>query len=74
MKRKINKWSYVQEGLRGGRPCFIGTLISTDLILEHLVKGWSVAEIKQLFPSIKPNYIDMYLAGTYKIMSQSLLV
>lgn len=49
--------TYTNKELRGGAPLFKGTTIPVYMVLDYLAKGWSVEDMKNVYPTIKQKYI-----------------
>jgi uncharacterized protein (DUF433 family) len=47
----------VREGVRAGKPCFVGTRIAVYDVLEYLAGGMTVAEIVDDFPELSPDHV-----------------
>jgi uncharacterized protein (DUF433 family) len=47
----------VTPGVRGGKPCIVGTRITTYDILEYLAGGMSEADILEDFPALRSEHI-----------------
>ena len=47
----------VRPGVRGGKPCFVGTRITVYDVLEYLAGGMSIDEIVGDFPELTPEHI-----------------
>jgi len=47
----------VTPGVRGGKPCIVGTRITTYDILEYLAGGMSEQEILDDFPALRLEHI-----------------
>jgi uncharacterized protein (DUF433 family) len=56
------KFIEVTAGVRGGKPCLIGTRITPTDILEYLAGGMSENEILRDFPSLTRDHIRAVLA------------
>jgi len=53
-----------------GKPVIKGTRIAVELILERLGDGWTEAELRTSFPSLRPEHIraaQAYAAAALKI-------
>lgn len=46
-----------RPGVRRGKPCFIGTRIAVDDVLEHLASGMTTEEIVADFPELTPEHV-----------------
>jgi uncharacterized protein (DUF433 family) len=51
----------VRSGVRGGKPCFVGTRISVYDVLDYLAGGMSPEEIVADFPELTANHISTAL-------------
>lgn len=40
-----------------GKPVFMGTRITVELVLERLGDGWSVAELLEAYPDLSAEHI-----------------
>ena len=47
----------MRDGVRGGKPCFVGTRIAVYDVLEYLAGGMSTAEIVADFPELTEAHI-----------------
>ena len=47
----------VRPGVRGGKPCFVGTRITVYDVLEYLAGGMTVEEIVSDFPELTPQHV-----------------
>lgn len=47
----------VRPGVRGGKPCFVGTRITVYDVLEYLAGGMTVDEIVNDFPELTPDHV-----------------
>ena len=47
----------VRAGVRGGKPCFVGTRISVYDVLEYLAGGMTSEEIVGDFPELTTNHV-----------------
>ncbi|HVA97098.1 MAG TPA: DUF433 domain-containing protein [Candidatus Acidoferrales bacterium] len=54
----------VQKDVLNGAPCFKGTRVPVSVILEYLALGWSINDLKESYPTVKPEYIEK-LIRTY---------
>lgn len=52
----------VRPGIRGGKPCFIGTRIAVYDVLEYLASGMAHDEIISDFPELTEEHIRAALA------------
>lgn len=52
----------VRPGVRGGKPCFIGTRIAVCDVLEYLASGMAHDEIIRDFPELTEAHIQAALA------------
>lgn len=52
----------VRPGVRGGKPCFIGTRIAVYDVLEYLASGMAHEEIIGDFPELTEEHIRAALA------------
>ncbi len=52
----------VQPGVRGGKPCFVGTRITVYDVLDYLASGMTHAEIVHDFPELTEAHIRAALA------------
>ena len=46
----------VRDGVRGGKPCFLGTRITVYDVLEYLAGGMTTAEIVGDFPELTEDH------------------
>jgi uncharacterized protein (DUF433 family) len=54
---ELAKIVYRDEEILGGTPCFQGTRVPVSLIVEYLVLGWTLADLKEFYPTVKPEHI-----------------
>jgi len=47
----------VRSGVRGGKPCFVGTRIAVYDVLEYMATGMTHDEIVQDFPELTEAHI-----------------
>ncbi len=47
----------VRSGVRGGKPCFVGTRITVYDVLEYLAGGMSTGEIVADFPELTVDHV-----------------
>ncbi len=47
----------VRDGVRGGKPCFVGTRITVYDVLEYLAGGMSAADIVSDFPELSEEHV-----------------
>ena len=47
----------VRPGVRGGKPCFVGTRITVYDVLEYLAGGMTVDEIVNDFPELTSDHV-----------------
>jgi uncharacterized protein (DUF433 family) len=52
----------VDPGVRGGKPCVLGTRITVSDVLDYLASGMTDAQILADFPSIEQVHIQAVLA------------
>ncbi len=53
--------TYSQEDVKNGRLCFVGSRVPVAMILQYLASGWSIKEVSESFPTVKPQYISKLL-------------
>lgn len=46
-----------RAGIRGGKPCFVGTRITVQDVLEYLAAGMSPAEIVNDFAELDDSHV-----------------
>lgn len=46
-----------REGVRSGKPCFLGTRIAVYDVLEYLASGMTSEEIVVDFPELSPQHV-----------------
>jgi uncharacterized protein (DUF433 family) len=56
------KFIEVTPGVRGGKPCLVGTRITPTDVLEYLAGGMTEDEILRDFPSLTRDHIRAVLA------------
>ena len=47
----------ISSGVRGEKPCFVGTRIAVYDILEYLASGMTIQEIVADFPELTPEHV-----------------
>ena len=47
----------VRDGVRGNKPCFVGTRITVYDVLEYLAGGMTTAEIVRDFPELTEDHV-----------------
>jgi len=47
----------VRPDVRGGKPCFVGTRITVDDVLEYLASGMTADEIVADFPELTSDHV-----------------
>ena len=47
----------VRDGVRGGKPCFVGTRITVYDVLEYLAGGMTSAQISHDFPELTDAHV-----------------
>jgi len=47
----------ITPGVRGGKPCFVGTRITVSDVLEYLASGMSEAQIIADFPALRAEHV-----------------
>jgi uncharacterized protein (DUF433 family) len=52
---------YKDEGVLNGTPCFVGTRVPVSAILEYLSLGWSINDLKDSYPTVKPEYVSQLI-------------
>ncbi|MFV0306420.1 MAG: DUF433 domain-containing protein [Desertimonas sp.] len=52
----------MRDGVRGGKPCFVGTRITVYDVLEYLAGGMTPNEIIADFPQLTAEHIRAALA------------
>ena len=51
-----------RPGVRGGKPCFVGTRIAVYDVLDYLASGMTSAEIVDDFPELSDKYVRAAIA------------
>ena len=51
----------VSPGVRGGKPCIVGSRITVYDVLEYLAGGMTEQEILADFPALRPEHIRAVL-------------
>jgi uncharacterized protein (DUF433 family) len=51
----------VNTKTRGGQPVFANTRLPIDYVLSHLTKGWTLKDLKVLFPEVRTSWIKYAL-------------
>lgn len=46
-----------REGVRSGKPCYLGTRIAVYDVLEYLASGMTIEEIVADFPELSPEHV-----------------
>jgi uncharacterized protein (DUF433 family) len=54
---ELSKMIDARDGVRGGKPCFIGTRIAVYDILEYLAAGMWIDEIVRDFPELGEQHV-----------------
>jgi len=54
---EMSKLIEVRAGVRGGKPCFVGTRITVYDVLEYLASGMTSDEIVTDFPELSSDHI-----------------
>ena len=52
-----------RAGVRSGKPCFIGTRIAVDDVLDYLAAGMTPSEIVGDFPELSEEHVLAAVAG-----------
>lgn len=52
----------LRDGVRGGKPCFVGTRITVYDVLEYLAGGMTTDEIIADFPQLTAEHVRAALA------------
>ena len=52
----------VRDGVRSGKPCFVGTRITVYDVLDYLAGGMSSAQIVADFPELTEDHVKAALA------------
>jgi uncharacterized protein (DUF433 family) len=47
----------VRDGVRGGKPCFVGTRITVYDVLEYLAGGMTTDQIVRDFPELTDTHV-----------------
>lgn len=53
----LSEFIDVQPGVRGGKPCFIGTRITVYDVLEYLASGMTSGDIVVDFPELTEAHV-----------------
>jgi len=61
IKRNLESIIEAQEDVLSGAVVFKGTRVPVSLILEYIAKGWSIADLKEAYPTVKSEYIQTLL-------------
>ena len=56
-KFKFEEYIEIRPGVRSGKPCFKGTRITVQDVLEYLAGGMTEAELLSDFPTLTPQHI-----------------
>ena len=51
-----------RSGVRSGKPCFVGTRITVDDVLEYLASGMTAEAIVADFPELTVEHVEATLA------------
>jgi len=51
----------VRDGVRGGKPCFVGTRITVYDVLEYLAGGMTAEQIVADFPELTETHVHAAL-------------
>ena len=52
-----------RDGVRSGKPCFVGTRITVDDVLEYMASGMTTQEILHDFPVLSDAHLRAALGG-----------
>ncbi len=58
LKNELKDIIYSDDSVLSGTPCFKGTRVPVSVILEYLSLGWSINDLKESYPTVKPEYIS----------------
>ena len=59
---ELSKYIVIDQGIRFGKPCIIGTRITVGDILQWLSEGISISEIIDDYPLLKEIHIKAALS------------
>lgn len=58
-------------GVRSGKPCFVGTRITVDDVMQYLASGMSANEIVDHFPELTADHVRLALASRDKASTRA---
>jgi len=58
----VNEFIETRPGVRGGKPCFVGSRIAVYDVLEYLAAGMTTDEIVADFPELSPEHVRAALS------------
>ena len=61
LKKQTSNFIYSSPDTLKGLPCFKGTRVPVHRVFDYLALGWSISELKKVFPSVKTVYITKLL-------------
>lgn len=64
VKKELKRFIISDKQINGGLPVFRGTRIPVYVVFEYLSKGWTIDELKEVFPNLEPTSIRSLL-GAY---------
>ena len=47
----------IRDGVRSGKPCFVGTRIAVYDVLDHLASGMTADQIATDFPELREEHV-----------------
>lgn len=52
-----------------GKPVFVGTRLSVQMVLEHLADGWSEQDLLSSFPTLRHEHIQAALVFAAQVLA-----
>ena len=62
IKKELSQLIYTDPDVLNGTPCFEGTRVPVSLIVEYLVLGWSIDDLKEFYPTVKTEAITRLIS------------
>lgn len=64
LTREIKSIISTNKDVRNGAPVFKGTRVPVSFVLEHIALGWSLKDLKEIFPTVNLEHVKK-LIGFY---------
>lgn len=61
LKKELKSIISSNNNIRNGIPVFKDTRVPVYIVLKHLALGWSIKELEESYPAVKPEYIAKLL-------------